>query len=162
MFLSRVSGNLDKRSRILVVQCHVLSLIDYCIRIWSTTNLSIISKVQKLQKFTAKEAIGGVKKFNYVTPKIQELGWIKNKENHKADTCSIVFKILNGYYPDWYKKFLTVREVTNSSTRQQNCLYAPKTRTDTLDRSLDVMGPKMWNSLPPHVTRATTLPVFKS
>ena len=161
MFLSRVSGNLDKPSRILVVQSIVLSLINYCIRIWGTTNLTVINKVQKLQNFAAKVAMGGARKFDHVTPIIQKLGWLRISDKHKLETCTTVFKILNNYYPTWYKKFLTVNEATNSSTRQKDFLFVPKTRTDTGARSLDVAGPKVWNTLPPRVTNALSVHTFK-
>ncbi len=61
MFLSRVSATLDKSSRIIVVQSLALSIINYCIRIWGTTNQTILNKAQKLQNFAAKVAIGGAK-----------------------------------------------------------------------------------------------------
>ena len=139
-----------------------LALINYCIRIWGTTNTTIIKKVQKLQNFAAKLAMGGARKFDHVTPIMQKLRWMKIQEKYKLDTCTAVFKILNGYYPIWYKKFLTVHEVTNSSTRQRNCLYVPKTRTDTGARSFNVTGSKTWNTLPQDVTSVASLSLFKS
>ena len=162
MFLSRISKSLDKPSRILVVQTIILSLINYCIRMWGTTNLTIINKTQKLQNFAAKLAMGNARKFDHASPIIQKLGWLKIIEKYKLETCATVFKILNGFHPDWYKKFLTVHEATDSSTRQQSCLFIPKTRTDTGARSLDVTGPKMWNNLPSDVTSAVSVSSFKS
>ncbi len=105
MFLSRIIKNLDKPSRILVVQTIILSLINYCIRIWGTTNLTVINKTQKLQNFAAKLAMGGARKFDHASPIIQKLGWLKIIEKYKLETCTTVFKILNGFHPDWYKKF---------------------------------------------------------
>ena len=62
MFVSRISKSLDKPSRILVVQTIILSLINYCIRIWGTTNSTVINKTQKLQNFAAKNSYGKCKK----------------------------------------------------------------------------------------------------
>ncbi len=106
--------------------------------------------------------MGGARKFDHVTPIIQKLGWLKVIEKHKFDTCTVVFKILNGFYPACYKKFLTVHEARNSTARQQTCLFVPMTRTDTGARSLDVTGPKAWNTLPPGVTNAISVSAFKS
>ncbi len=142
------------------MQSIVLSIINYCIRIWGTTNLTIINKVQKLQNFAAKVAMGGPRKFGHVTPIIQKLGWLKVIEKHKFDTCTVVFKILNGFYPAWYKKFLTVHEARNGTTQQQSCLFVPVTRTDTGARSLDVTEPKTWNTLPLGVTNAISVSAF--
>ncbi len=49
MYINRVSPSLDKPSRIILVQTLALSIINYCLRIWGTTNITIINDVQKLQ-----------------------------------------------------------------------------------------------------------------
>ncbi len=82
-------------------------------------------------------------------------------EKHKLETCITVFKVLNVFYPAWYKSFPTVHEVTGSVTRQQNRLHAPKTRTDAGAGSIDVMVPKMWNNLPSNITDVVTLASFE-
>ncbi len=66
MFLCRMSNALDKKSRVVLIQAIVLNLINYCIRIWGTTNDSLISSVQKLQNFAVRIAIGGVKKSDHI------------------------------------------------------------------------------------------------
>ncbi len=38
MYISKISDKLDKQNRIIVIETLVLSLIDYCIKIWRTTN----------------------------------------------------------------------------------------------------------------------------
>ncbi len=63
-FISRVSCNYDRRTRETVVQSLVLSLINYYIRIWGTTNATLIHKVQKLQNFAAGVSVGGIKKYD--------------------------------------------------------------------------------------------------
>ena len=60
------------------------------------------------------------------------------------------------------RNFFTVRYITNSSTRQQNCLYVPKTKTDAGATSMDVLGPKMSYNLPPDITKCASFPSFKS
>ena len=63
MYINRIGDLCDKQqTRIIIVQSLVLSLIHYCIRIWRTTNHTLLSNVQKVQNFAAKVAIGGAKK----------------------------------------------------------------------------------------------------
>ncbi len=157
----QVENLCDRPSRIIAVQSLVLSIINYCISIWGSANLTIFDDAQKLLSFAAKVAKGIAKKFDHATPIIQELGWLKIKENHKLDICTTVFKELNGFYPVWYKKFPTVLKVTESITRQQNCLYVPKTRTDSGARCRNVTGPKLWNNLPSNITDAGSIFSFK-
>ncbi len=47
--------------QIIVVQLLDLSLINYCIRMWGTTNKTILNAAQKLQNFAAKVATGDKK-----------------------------------------------------------------------------------------------------
>ncbi len=42
--------------------------MNYCVRIWGTTNTTLIEKVQKLQNFGARISIGGMKKKYNVSP----------------------------------------------------------------------------------------------
>ncbi len=71
MFINRISDKLDRPSRIIAVQSLVLSIINYCISIWGSANLTIINDAQKLLNFAAKVAKGNAKKFDHATPKIQ-------------------------------------------------------------------------------------------
>ncbi len=68
LYVSRISDNLDKISRIVVIQAIALILINYCIRIWGTTNDKLMFSVQKLQHFAVRVAIGGVKKYDNISP----------------------------------------------------------------------------------------------
>ncbi len=58
--ISQVSGQFDKSSRVTVVHALVLSVINYCIKIWGTTNNDQKQRVQKLQNFVARVAVGGL------------------------------------------------------------------------------------------------------
>ncbi len=101
VFINMISSYLDKKSRIIVVQSLVLSNINYCLSIWGTTTSSLVDKVQKLQTFAARVAVGGIKKYDHVSPAYKELKWLKIKQKQTYDICSALFKIINKTYPDW-------------------------------------------------------------
>ena len=73
-----------------------------------------------------------------------------------------MYKIVCGLYPEWYMKFLTVKEKTSSTTRQLNDLYVPKTRTDSGIDTTTVSGPKLWNNLLSFIKVLGSLQIFKS
>ncbi|RUM30450.1 MAG: hypothetical protein DSY42_04590 [Aquifex sp.] len=162
IYINRISSYLDKKSRIIVVQSLVLSHINYCLSIWGTTTSSLINKVQKLQNFAARVAVGGIKKFDHVSPAYKELKWLKIKQKHTYDICCAMFKVINNVYPDWLYSFLTVHDSTASVTRQQNNLVVPYSKTETGARAFTVTGPKTWNSLPFNITSTTSHASFKS
>ncbi len=117
MHISRISLNFEKRTRTIVVQSLVLSLANYCIRIWGTTDAKLLNNVQKLQNFVAKVAVGGARKYDHVSPIIKELRWLKIKEKHVFDTCTTMFKTMHRSYPEWLLSFKTVNEATGRITR---------------------------------------------
>ncbi len=58
MCINRNSSTFDKTSRIITLQTLALSIMNYCLRIWGTTNKTIMSDAQKMHNFAAKVAIG--------------------------------------------------------------------------------------------------------
>ncbi len=102
MFISSISHNFDKSTRIMIIQALVLSLMEYCIRIWGTTNDALISSVQKMQNFAARVAVGGIKKYDHVSPAYRELEWLKIKHKHLLDVGVTTFKVLRGFYPECF------------------------------------------------------------
>ncbi len=80
VFINKVSDRLDKTTQTTVVQSLVLSLINFCISIWGCTNKSDLRNAQKLQNFAAKVAIGGARKYDYVTSALKELEWMTIKQ----------------------------------------------------------------------------------
>ncbi len=79
IYINRISSYLDKKSRIIVVQLLVRSHFNCCLSIWGTTTPSLIDKVQKLQNFAVRVAVGGIKKLYHVSPAYKELKWLKIK-----------------------------------------------------------------------------------
>ncbi len=102
LYISRIGDSLDKQTRVIVVETLVLSLIEYCIKIWGTTSDTGLSSVQKLQNFAARVAVGRVKKYDHITPALRELKWLRLKQKHLLDVGVTIFKALRGIYPDWF------------------------------------------------------------
>ena len=134
MYISRISDRLDKQTRIIVVETLVLSLIEYCIRIWGTTSDTITSSAQKLQNFAARVAVGGIKKYDHVSPSFKELKWLRLKQKHVFDVGVSIFKVLRGFYPDWFLPLSSRQAVTSSITRQRHSLYVTRSKTHSGDR----------------------------
>ena len=102
----------------MLVQALALSPINYCSLIWGLANITQIQKVQKLQNFAARVAIGGIRKFDHVTPAFETLKWIKMSDTIIMNICIFIYKILHNHYPKWVLHFPTINEVTKSRSRQ--------------------------------------------
>ena len=162
MFLNRIKDRFHNTIRITVVQSLVLSLINYCSKVWGMTTKSQLERVQRLQNFAAKVAVGGARKYDHVTPIFSKLEWMKIEQKVSYDICITVFKILKQQLPEWLFYLPTVGAVQSlQTTRQANNLFVPRTKTDMGAKTFIVQGPNIWNSIPHHVRDSPSVHIFK-
>ena len=162
IYLYRVKDLFEPKTRIIVVQSLSLSLINYCFVVWGSTNNFHLSRVQKLMNFAARVAIGTVRKYEHISPFLDELGWLRVKNKYKYDVCVLVFKVLRNLLPNCLYNFENVNHVTQRSTRQADKLLVRRARTDIGSREMDIRGPSLWNTLPCEIRNAGSLPAFKN
>ena len=163
LFLNRVKDKFEAATRKTVVESLALSIVNYCLPVYGTTNNTLLKRVQKLQNFAAKICAGGARRRDHATPFITQMNWLKIEQQVVFDVAVAVYKIYNNMYPEWFLQLPTTTEVTHSryTTRQHNNLYIPHTNTDYGARSLLVLGPRIWNKLPQHITNANSLCAFR-
>ena len=163
LLLNRVKEKFDTDTRRTVVQSLALSVINYCLPVYGTTNATLLRRVQSLQNFPAKICVEGAKRSDHATPIIRQLEWLKFDKKLMFDVAITVFKIRNNTLPAWFMRLPTNNEVLHGRfTRQLNNLHVPRHNTDCGGRSLHILGPKVWNSLPSHITNSGSLPSFKA
>ncbi len=121
MYINRIKHNFNKSSRISVIRSLILSQITYGICMWGTANATQISRVQKIQNFAAKVALGGAAKHDHVTPYLKELGWLKVKQKYYFELGVAVYNIINQRVPHWLLSLPRVSDVNEHTvnTRQQ-------------------------------------------
>ena len=161
MYLSRIKDCFDTPTRVMVVQSLVLSLIYYCTTVWGATNKTQIERVQKLQNFAARVALGGIGKYEHITPALKKLEWLRIEEKCSFDICLLVNKILKKQLPDWLFKLSTVNEIRGTTTRQCDSLFIPNTSTNMGQKMLTVRGPAIWNNIPEQVRNAGSITSLK-
>nr|BDT62741.1 MAG: hypothetical protein [Metapenaeus ensis nimavirus] len=161
IYLNRVGNCFDNETRVVVVEALVLSLMNYCLNIWGTTNKTQINRVQKLQNFAAKVAFGGLRKYDHVSPAIKHLQWLTIDNKCTYDMCILVYKILNGICPNWLLHLPTVCEVRETRTRQSNNLFVKKCNTLAGSKMTTVQGPALWNMIPLNIRNTGSLSNFK-
>ena len=161
LYINRSKDCFNRRARITLMHTLVLSIINYGIKIWGTTNITLTQQIQKLQNFAAKVALGNGAKFDHATPFLRELGWLKVHQKYKYELGIITYNIIHGNIPNHLFYLPRVSDICSVSTRQQHNVYEPKTNTCTGARSLLVAGPKFWNSLPSSIRNAPSLRTYK-
>lgn len=131
IYVNRIKDNFSKNARKTVIQSLALSKINCGIKVWGTTNKTLMNQVQNLQNFAAKVALGGTAKHEHATPFLRELGWLKIKQKYMLEVGVIMHKAIKSCSPNIYHMPL-VSEISTAATRQQHQLYVPKTNTCTL------------------------------
>jgi len=144
------------------VKALALSLINYCSLIWGVTYKTQLDRVQKLQNFAIRVAVGA-RKFDHITPLFEQLQCLKIEDMCHYDLCISVFKVLRQHFPNWLCTLPTVGQERHVRliTRQQDDLVILRANTEYGKRSFLIIGPREWNSLPTYIKDIGSLPVFK-
>ena len=162
--LNRMKDYFEPETRLIVVQSLALSLIKYCFTLWGSTSDIHLNRIQKLQNFSARVAIGTVRKYEHISPFLQQLGWMKIKEKYVFSICVFVFKVVRSVFPGWLYDFHTVDTVTGINTRQAisySNLVVRRAATSVGSREMNTRGPYLWNKLPQALRDAGSFNSFK-
>ena len=140
IYINRVKDNFSKSARVIIIQSLILSIINYGIKVWGTTNNTLMHQIQKLQNFAAKVAVGGAARHEHATPFLRELGWLKIKQKYMFEMGTLMFSLTRGSSLNSIFHMPLVSEVSTAATRQRHQLYVPKNNTCTGARSLHASG----------------------
>ena len=160
IYLNRVKDSFEPSTRKIVVQSLAMSIINYCLKVWGTTNNTQLQRIQKLQNFAARVAIGNVKKYDHISPFLKKLEWLKIKDKYTLDVCTFMFKTIRKMFPGWLYNFNTVNSVNGLNTRQGENLYIERARTDIGSRQFSIRGPAAYNKVPLTIREAGSVPTF--
>ena len=95
------------------------------------------------------------------------LHWLKAAERIDYKLALLVYKCRQGVAPPYLADELCQPADTEARCRLRSAstssLIVRRTRLSTVgDRAFPVAGPRIWNSLPQHVTSAPSLAIFRS
>ncbi len=95
VYINRIKHCFDKPTRILAVQSLVISVLNYCVAIWGTTNNTLLTKTQKLQNFAIKVVCQSFSKppspegaFCRISSRL--LTSLENLNFYRSDTCGLM------------------------------------------------------------------------
>ncbi len=118
LFLNRVKDKFESDTRKTVVESIALSVINYCLPVYGTTNATQLRRVQQLQNFAAKICAGGARRSDHATPFIDQLQWLKiDKKKVCFDVAIHVYKVKMKMFPERYMHLPTHSQVYTRTTR---------------------------------------------
>ena len=159
--INRVRHLFDKSILLVILNSLVFSKLFYCSTVWSGTTKQNICKLQLIQNFAAR-VLTGTKKFDHISPILNELGWLPVKVLLLQRDLTMMYKCLNGLTPDYLSSKVVKRSHTHSRfTRQSDDIDLTRCRTSLAQRSFFYRAAKSWNSLDRTIRNCTSLDLFK-
>ena len=151
--LSHLKHCLPQGVIITLINALVLSQIRYCLTVYGNSTRTNISRIQKKLNYSAK-VIFGRKKFDHVSDLLQKLGWLTADKLVTQHTLTLIHKIRRVGEPEALaREFHTVAESRDRSTRQDDDLTVPRSRTEMGKRRFCSRAPTMYNALPRDMQR---------
>ena len=140
----------------------VSSKLDYCNSLYSGISQVNLNKLQRIQNSLAR-VITNTSKYQHITPILKKLHWLPIKQRIDYKLCLLTYKTLTNQQPTYLYNSLSF-PLHSVSTRSSDSLVLsiPYVRSSLGKRAFSVIGPRLWNSLPPDTRNSSSLPIFRS
>lgn len=162
--IRRIRPFLSKDAASTIVHAFVANQLDYCNALLYGLPKYLIDKLQHVQN-TAVRVLLELRKYDHITPSLQQLHWLPVCQRITFKICLLVFKALHGLAPGYIKNCLEVHQMTRYKTRSTTRairLKTPRIKCLTFGgRALQSSGPKLWNNLPENLKLLTDYHQFK-
>ena len=122
------------------------------------------SKVQQRIQNSAARLVARVKKFDHISPDLNNLHWFNVRKRITFTILLIAYKALHGLAPTYLSELLTVDKPYRCLRSEiSNQLVVPKHRTKLYgERAFAVAAPTLWNKLPSEIKNSASLAAFKT
>ena len=160
--IRRIRHLLPLSTAIALANSLVSSKLDYCNSLYSGISQTNLNKLQRIQNSLAR-VITNTSKYQHITPTLKKLHWLPIKQRIDYKSCLLTYKTLTNQQPTYLYNSLSFHS-HSVSTRSSDSLVLsiPYVRSSLGKRAFSVIGPRLWNSLPPDTRNSSSLPIFRS
>lgn len=145
-----------------LVQCYVISRIDYCNSLLVSLPKVHLSRLQRVLNIAARLIFQQPRDCS-ITELLKSLHWLRIEDRIAFKILCVTWQSLNGKGPSYISSLISPynpkRPLRSSSNRD---LCVPKSRTSYGDRAFRHIAPSLWNSLPVKIREQTSFPLFKN
>ena len=151
----------DKCTMLTLYKSIVRSHLEYCCPLWNSSSNSNIQQLEGVQRsFTSR--IDSVKHLDY-WQRLKALNLMSLQRRRERYTIIHVWKILHGRCPnDVGIKFLETKRHGKKAVVPSLAKSSSKRNQTVYDSSFAVTGPRLWNTIPPHLHSIEDPDHFKS
>ena len=161
--IGKVRKFLDKKTTEMLVHAFITCHLDNNNGLLYGVPETLLRRMQYIQNSAAR-LIPCKRKFDSISPILQELHWLPVKSRIKFKLLTLVFKCLQGSAPVYLQELIQRYKPTRSlRSDSQNLLVQMRVRTKMFgDRAFARAAPELWNSLPQSLRDINSLEQFKS
>ena len=129
-----------------IVDCMVLSHVRYCIQVYGSASATSLKNIQKILNFAAR-IISGCRKYDHISPVLNQLGWLNAEELVQYSDLHILDKIIAIETPSSLASLIHFKhELLYRDTRQSNHIALPLPRNNHGKRTFLYRASKSFNS----------------
>ena len=134
---------------VTAIHAFVTSRLDYCNALLSGVPLKLVSRLQRVQNAAAK-LVKRARKFDHVSPLLQQLHWLPIKNRIVFKILCLTFKALHNGTPSYLADILEYYHPSrNLRSSHHKLLSIPHTNLKNAgERSFAHTAPSLWNGLP--------------
>ena len=159
--IAKIKKFLTKKDTETLLHSLVTNKIDHHNALLYGLGKNLINRLQKIHNAAAK-LLMGKRKFDHVTPLLQELHWLPVEYRITYKIALLVYKSLHGQGPIYLQELLhwysPVRALRSSANLE---LTVPSRSLAYGTRAFSYAGPTVWNSLPLTVKKSNSVDTFK-
>lgn len=148
--LKRIRPSLTTQSTTMLCNSLVCSRIDYCSSLLNNCSKKVKDKLQRVLNLAARIATNSTR-FDHVSPLLTQLKWLPVEKRINLKIAIIIYKTLHQLAPTGISKDIIIyvpRRSLRSSESSAILLELGTSSKRIGHGALNVIGPKVWNSLP--------------
>ena len=149
---------IDKDIKLALVNSHILSRLDYCNILFSSTNKSQITKLQRVLNASVR-FIFNLKKSQSVSAYTQEVHFLPVSFRIMYKSCVTVYKILYDMAPEYLSDMVTFTLPSRPNLRSMNDILKLQLPDQTQGIHYNMIN--TWNCLPFELRHEPDFNVFK-
>lgn len=162
--LRRLRNFLPTATKTALAQSLLLPILDYADACYLDLTEEQLNKLERLQNFCIR-FIFGLRKYDHVSEFRARLKWLPIRLRRNAHILFLLYGILfNQSTPSYLKNRFEFLHSTHDRILRSSenfLLRTPPHFTNFYGKSFSVQAVRLWNTLPVHIRRAPSLPVFK-
>ena len=159
--ISQIRRFLTKEATETLVNAYVTSRLDYCLSLLYGSNMSLITKLQRVQNMAAR-VICKVSKYDHIKPFLYQLHWLPIEKRIVFRILVYTYKALHGDAPKYLCDMIQVYEPTRALRSSSQCLLVEKSvKTKFGIRAFENNSAFLWNQLPFYIRSSSSLIAFR-